>query len=89
MIIEAMPAEPKLIKEELQRVNLPCFVWLRSLDAIITRLHPKSGGWRYKENLKRKMPKWFTGRQTLPSHTKSTKFAKHIEGFLTSKRKRS
>ena len=75
----AIPADPKSITEELQRVNLTCFVWLRCLDATVTRPDPKSCGWRYEETFNQLMPKWFTGKQLPPSLTKSTKSVKRKE----------
>eukprot|EP00112_Aurelia_sp_Birch-Aquarium-sp1_P004164 Seg1472.14 transcript_id=Seg1472.14/GoldUCD/mRNA.D3Y31 product="hypothetical protein" protein_id=Seg1472.14/GoldUCD/D3Y31 len=68
----AVPADPKSIWEDLQRVNLTCFIWLRCLDATVTRPDPNAG-WYYEKSLNRLMPKWLTGEQLPPSLTDSVK----------------
>eukprot|EP00794_Sanderia_malayensis_P012581 gene12581-biopygen10020 len=68
-----IPADPKSIDQELLRVNLTCFIWLRCLDKVVTRPDPKSSGWHYDEALNRLVPTWYTEALLPPSLTSSKK----------------
>ena len=75
----AIPVDPDSTLQEIKRVHLQSFIWLRCLDPIIPILDVRQFGWTV-SNENRVKPIWFVGHQLPPYLSRSCRERKGTSG---------